>query len=258
MDSELFGLLYVKLSEYIKGRIWKIYMARSKHTRPERIIAADRVRAPRAARGKDNPSDLRQVARVLKEAGINLDLQNDPPPGAIVLPRITTRRPRQGFLHPAEKVDILRVLHFFGERCFYGLKSIKLIQGSSASSEAKLSMGRLEVPGTIVLYDQPVSTWFINGTLPKTEREKLEQAGASIEPASDNLHCLIHWSEANLRNFMLFEVFMHEIGHHLIQQYKGKRSVRVARTKDHEQFAALFAQRCRESFIAQCSGAADV
>lgn len=233
-------------------------MARSKHTRPERIIAADRVRAPREARGKDNPSDLRQVARVLKEAGIDLELQNDPLVGQPVLPRITTKRPRQGFTHPAEKADILRVLHFFGEKCFYGLKSIKLIQGSNAVSEAGLPMGRIEVPGTIVLYDQPVSPWFINGTLPKAEREKLEQAGASIEPASDNLHCLIHWSEANLKNFMLFEVFMHEIGHHLIQQYKGRRSVRVARTKDHEQFAGLFAQRCRESFLAECSGAADV
>ncbi len=231
-------------------------MARSKHTRPERIIAADRVRAPREARGKNNRSDMRQIVRVLKEAGIDLELQNDPLVGIPVLPRITTKRPRQGFTHPAEKADILRVLQFFGEKCFYGLKSIKLIQGSNASSEAGVPMGRLEVPGTIVLYDQPVSPWFINGTLPKAEREKLEQAGASIESASDNLHCLIHWNEGDLKNFMLFEVFMHEIGHHLIQQYKGKRSVRVARTKDHEQFAALFAQRCRESFV-DCAGNAN-
>jgi hypothetical protein len=40
-------------------------------------------------------------------------------------------------------------------------------------------------------------------------------------------------------------VLMHEVGHHLIQQYKGKRRARVARTRDHEAFADGFARRCR-------------
>jgi hypothetical protein len=44
---------------------------------------------------------------------------------------------------------------------------------------------------------------------------------------------------------MLFDVLLHEIGHHLIQQYRGKRTARVARTRDHEACADRFALQCR-------------
>jgi hypothetical protein len=42
---------------------------------------------------------------------------------------------------------------------------------------------------------------------------------------------------------MLEEVLLHELGHHVLQYHKGKRLARIARTKDHETFAALFAKR---------------
>jgi hypothetical protein len=215
------------------------------------------VRAPHEPRGQDDQSSFRRLARVLKESGIILNLPNSSESGDPIIPRIIVKRPRQGFDHPAKKEDILGVLQFFGERCFYGLRLIKLIQGNSTLSGASLLMGRLEVPGTIVLYDQPASPWFVAGLIPRAEREKLERAGATIEVSSDNLHCLIHWTESALKNFMLFEVFMHEIGHHLIQQYTGKRNARVVRTKDHEHFADLFAERCRESFFDDHAGDVD-
>jgi hypothetical protein len=232
-------------------------VSRSKHTRPDRILAASRVRDPHEPRGQDDQSSFRRLARVLKESGIVVELPNSSESGDPIIPRIIVKRPRQGFVHPAEKADIVRVLQFFGERCFYGLRLIKLVQGSATLSGESLLMGRLEVPGTIVLYDQPASPWFVTGSIPSAEKQKLERAGASIEVSSDNLHCLIHWTDSDLKNFMLFEVFMHEIGHHLIQQYKGKRSARVARTKDHEHFADLFAERCRESFFADHVGDLD-
>lgn len=56
---------------------------------------------------------------------------------------------------------------------------------------------------------------------------------------------IVSWPATTLRDYMLFDVLMHEIGHHLLQQYTGKRMARVARTKDHEAFADLFAQQCR-------------
>ncbi len=232
-------------------------MSRSKHTRPDRILAASRVRAPHEPRGQDDQSSFYRLARVLKESGIIVEQLNSSESGDPAIPRIITKRPRQGFIHPAAKADILSVLQFFGERCFYGLRLIKLIQGSATLNRASLPMGRLEVPGTIVLYDQPASPWFVTGSIQQAEREKLERAGASIEVSSGNLHCLIHWSDSDLKNFMLFEVLMHEIGHHLIQQYKGKRSARVARTKDHELFADLFAARCRDTFFAEYAGDAN-
>jgi Zn-dependent peptidase ImmA (M78 family) len=48
---------------------------------------------------------------------------------------------------------------------------------------------------------------------------------------------------------MLFDVLMHEVGHHLIQHHKGKRQARVARTRDHEAFADAFARRWREVWL---------
>jgi Zn-dependent peptidase ImmA (M78 family) len=53
---------------------------------------------------------------------------------------------------------------------------------------------------------------------------------------------------------MLFDVLMHEVGHHVIQQYKGKRPARVARTKDHEALAERFAARCRELYATAWEG----
>jgi hypothetical protein len=35
------------------------------------------------------------------------------------------------------------------------------------------------------------------------------------------------------------------LGHHVLQQYKGKRPVRIARTRDHEAAAERFASRQR-------------
>ena len=66
-----------------------------------------------------------------------------------------------------------------------------------------------------------------------------------LEIPEGGAHALVSWPGKTLRDFMLFDVLMHEIGHHLIQQYKGKRRARVARTRDHEAFAAHFARRCR-------------
>jgi hypothetical protein len=48
---------------------------------------------------------------------------------------------------------------------------------------------------------------------------------------------------------MLFDGLMHEVGHHLIQQYTGKRGDRVMRTVDHERRADAFAARCREVWL---------
>jgi hypothetical protein len=229
-------------------------LSRSKHTRPEKIIAATRVRAPREPRGKDDQTSLRRMAKVLKELGITLEAPDTSQEKAPIMPRIIVKRSRPGFIHPLEKTDITSVFQFFGERCFYGLRSIKLLQGHGTPADGTLLMGRLEVPGTILLFDQPESPWFVNGSIPQADRERLERAGAKIECSIDNLHCLIHWTKVDLKHFMLFEVFLHEVGHHLIQQYKGKRSIRVARTKDHENFAVLFSQRCRETYFSDSEG----
>jgi hypothetical protein len=60
----------------------------------------------------------------------------------------------------------------------------------------------------------------------------------------------IHWSDAALRDFLLLDVLLHEIGHHVLQHESRKPAVRGARTRDHEAFADRFARRWRERWRA--------
>ncbi len=55
---------------------------------------------------------------------------------------------------------------------------------------------------------------------------------------------IVAWPGETLREFMRFDVLLHEIGHHIIQHEKGKRAARVLRTKDHEAWADAFARHC--------------
>lgn len=87
-------------------------------------------------------------------------------------------------------------------------------------------------------------------TLTEDQEGKLRNAGARVECQPIGAATTISWPGQTLRDFMLFEVLMHEIRHHVIQQYKGKRTVRVVRTRDHEAAADRFAARCRAEYYA--------
>ncbi len=224
-------------------------MSGSKHTTPPRIRAPRRVRAPDEPRGHGDPSARQALARALKEIGIRLDWPAEAQEGdaAAPLPSLRVARPREGYHHPATRPAVVRLLRFFGEPCTYGLQSVELVRGDAGAPADELRFGRLLVPGRIVLYDQPLTPWVLPGRLPDGESERLRAAGALVEAAG--LQTLVAWPGETLRQFMLFDVLMHEIGHHMIQQYKGKRLVRVLRTRDHEAFAAQFARRCRRIYL---------
>ncbi len=222
------------------------------HTRPRRIRAADRVRNPGEPRSAAASSRSRNALRALKELGITVTATDSDRCKLWSLPRITETRARHGYHHPAAKADVAEVLRFFGEECVYGIRRVELRQGTPGVAGRQL--GRLVVPGRIVLYDQLPSPWYLQGRMDDEETRRLEDAGAEIETLEDAL--VVHWPASEdggrsaLRDFMLFDVLMHEVGHHLLQHHKGKRLVRVARTRDHELFAESFARRCREVFRA--------
>ena len=227
------------------------HMSRSKHTRPRRVLAASRVRAPDEPRGRGDPSDRRTLFRELKELGIHAELATPVGEVAAPLPRVVCRRPRKGYHHAAAKADIQAILRFFGEQCTYGLRSVELVQGQNRRPEGRLLLGRLMVPGRIVLFDLAHPPWRIPGPLPEHDEERLARAGAVIQIDSGRSYVTVAWPDETLRDYMLFDVLMHEVGHHLIQQYKGKRTLRVARTKDHEAFADRFAYKCRVAYQRQ-------
>jgi hypothetical protein len=206
-------------------------VSRSVHTRPRAIRAADRLRAPYAPRRVAN----------LRAVDVDPNVRDIVSP----VPRIHIQRPGPGMIHPASRADIVRVLAFFGPECSYGIRSITLARAPTIITN-RLSFGRLIVPGRIVLFAQSASPWIVAGRLADEAEERLIRAGALAERVANGAQTVVSWPAESLRDFMLYDVLMHEIGHHLIQHHTGKRTVRVARTKDHEAFADAFARRCRD------------
>jgi len=225
-------------------------MSRSKHTDPRSIRAERRVRAPREPRGVDDLTRRRRLRRLFKEFGIVAAETEDEEFAEPVQPRITVCRPRSEFFHPAGRAEIRRMLEFLGPEAIYGIKQIELAHTPGMPETGIPPLGRLIVPGRIVIYEQPCPPWQLPGVLSEKDTRRLELAGAVLEVAPSGVSTIVQWPEATLRDFMLFEVLAHEIGHHLLQHHKGKRTVRIARTRDHEAFAQRFAEQCRAAWFA--------
>jgi hypothetical protein len=133
-------------------------------------------------------------------------------------------------------------LEFFGPLAMYGLRSVVLGQALAASASERILIARLRVPGRVILYEQPEPPWVIRG-LSVPARERLLRAGAVLDVAAAVTR--VEWPGDTLRELVLFDGLMHEIGHHLVQHHRGKRSMRMMRTADHERSAEAFAAACR-------------
>jgi hypothetical protein len=149
---------------------------------------------------------------------------------------------RTEFVHPASRRDIEELLEFFAPLAIYGLQSVELRQAVDPGACERVLIARLHVPGRVVLYEQPRPPWVIRG-LSARSLERLRRAGAVLDVAAAVTR--VEWPGETLGDFVLFDGLMHEIGHHLVQHHRGKRSLRVMRTADHERYAEAFAAACR-------------
>jgi hypothetical protein len=139
--------------------------------------------------------------------------------------------------------DVAAVLEFFGPTATYGLRAVELRPRSGEG----VAVATLHVPGVIVLFEQPSPPWVVRGRLDARSYERLNRAGARV--TDDRAWTEVDWPGESLRQFMLFDGLMHEIGHHRVQHGAGpgpgRRRARVRRTADHERHADAFAARCR-------------
>jgi hypothetical protein len=218
-------------------------MSRSKHTDPRWLRASRRVRGPFDRRDTDDLS-LRRKLRPRSPSG------NSTPAPRIkrayslpVVPRIIWHQPRPGFHYPITKQDVLTFLETIGSLAVYGLRSIEFTRGRISDPPVLLLFGRYETPGRILLFEQARSPWRLHGRLSKKDVNRFERAGAKLIELPQSGTTLVDWPADTLGRFMLEEVLLHEMGHHVLQHHKGKRLDRIARTKDHEAFAALFSMR---------------
>jgi hypothetical protein len=146
----------------------------------------------------------------------------------------------------------LRVLDTIGAEARYGLHAVELRQ--APGGHAAWLCGRLCVPGRILLFEQRPSPWALPGRLAPRMAVRTARAGAQLKHCAATDTTQVDWPDGALRRFMLLEVFLHEIGHHVFQHHRGKRTLRVVRTRDHEVFANAYAEQWR----AICHSALDV
>ncbi|AVT40884.1 hypothetical protein [Plantactinospora sp. BB1] len=228
-------------------------MSRSLHTDPYPSRAARRLDAPRGRRAAE-PRVLRRRARLAEQQRLAPEQVDRPEPIARPTtpyppPRLPIRESpaRPGFLHPATVGDVTRLLDFFGPELRYGLRAVELRHAVGADRSGPL-LAALLVPGVVILYEQPRPPWTVPGQLLPRSRSRLERAGARVDSAATSTR--IDWPGTTLRDFLLFDGLLHEIGHHLVQHGSGRRTARVRRTADHERYADGFAARCRERWTA--------
>ena len=220
-------------------------MSRSKHTDPRSIRAARRIRVPFEPRAAGDLGLRRRLGPMLKELnGIVVPDREGIKPGRL-RPRVILRQPSPGFHHPVEKQEVLQLLEAVGPLALYGLRLVELAHARAPSGGLSLVFGRYQVPGRILLFEQPLPPWRLRGLLGEENIRRFERAGAVVNLLPELGATQVDWPTDTLRRFMLEEVLLHELGHHVLQQYKAKRQVRIARTKDHEGFAARFAARKR-------------
>ncbi len=185
--------------------------------------------------------------RVLKEAGIVSGPRIPKSKNSDVKPRIVVHTARHGFMHPISRSNILQVLEVAGPEAIYGLKRVELCRAPDPGGSGLAPLGRLYPEGRIVLFEQPVPPWRIRGKLSEASLNTLKTAGAVVTEGISPFTAIIEWPGDTLRDFMLFDVFLHELGHHILQHNKGKRPARIARSRDHEAFAERFARNRRRT-----------
>src|SRR5262249_56148161 len=91
--------------------------------------------------------------------------------------------------------------------------------------------------------------WDLSGQLTAVATARLRRAGARVTTGRAGTR--VDWPGSTLRDFMLFDGLMHEIGHHTIQHAARKQRTRAMRTADHEHRADASAMRARQAWAAQ-------
>jgi hypothetical protein len=101
----------------------------------------------------------------------------------------------------------------------------------------------------VLLFEQPKPPWELPGQLTDAAAACLRRAGARVTAVPTGTR--VDWPGGTLRDFILFDGLMHEIGHHVVQHAAHKPRTRAMRTADHERRADAYAMRTRQVWAAQ-------
>ena len=218
-------------------------MARSVHTDPIDIRAARRLAAPDAPRGHGDSRCMHRRARGATWHGASLHTPRQASARPATRLRIIQHAPGDGHTHPAGYADIRRLMGTLPPLYWYKLHAIELRPAPSRRPHGALPLGRLLLPGRIVLYAQPSSPWLLAGLLADDERARLTHAGALVSVDRRSCLTVVDWPGHSLRDFMLLDVLLHELAHHALQVRRARSTMSAARTRDHEAVAEVLGRR---------------
>lgn len=165
-------------------------------------------------------------------------------PPQLIAP-IEVQKPLPRLHHPVSVRDVRALLGRLGPTASYGLKSIRLRREAALRPEG-IVFAEYAVPGRIDLFALPECPWRLPFQLHAIDRAAFEMYGAHIEIDNPGGFTIVYWGEAGLARFVLTEVLAHELGHHLFQHHRGKRSAKLCRHSDHERRADLHSRRVRK------------
>jgi hypothetical protein len=149
---------------------------------------------------------------------------------------IYTRSIHEEFLLPATAEDVREILSKIPLEFLSGLDGVFLLGGSSKQAKAlKLFHYGSYSRGSVYLHPFPKVLLVQHFTKPldPARAQEYENAGAEIHHVDGAYE--VRFSESSLRQFYLFDVLLHEIGHHIDARVFSRPSA------DAERFAKWFA-----------------
>ena len=152
-----------------------------------------------------------------------------------VYPRVIARRPSPGDVHPLSKQSLSGILRQTPIEYLYGLKRIELRPRRNNKIGEPFGC-YLPNEKTIWLYSLP-PIWRMK-EIPPGLRHNVKSFGAAVVNVNDSVE--VRWleSESAYVDVWFLTIFMHELGHHFVEQYRNQRG-RIGGRRHEELVADL-------------------
>jgi hypothetical protein len=179
-----------------------------------------------------NPFDL-EISTLPEELKPEINIEA----GAAIVP-VYTRNLHTDFIHPVEVEDVRKLLSGVPSDFLNSLRGIYLLGGTSKQLRASKKRFRYGCYGSGRIYLYAFPRWMLTelwGRLPKpTIVEEYKRMGAQWKQSDSGWW--LEFDRSSLKRFYLFDVLLHELGHHVDKRVWSRD------TESAERYAEWFAQ----------------
>jgi hypothetical protein len=179
-----------------------------------------------------NPFDL-EISTLPEELKPEINIET----GTAIVP-VYTRDLHTDFIRPVEVEDVRKLLSSVPSDFLDSLRGIYLLGGTSKQLRASKKHFRYGCYGSGRIYLYAFPRWMLTelwGQLPKpTVVEEYKRMGAQWKQSDSGWW--LEFDRSSLKRFYLFDVLLHELGHHVDKQVWSRD------TESAERYAEWFAQ----------------